>query len=185
MFCSECGKQVKDDAKFCGECGATQSATDLVQKSALNPIKTSLLNGDQRDTLSYKLGLLCKRNPQIFKIAVAGIFLLVLFTLLGGKKEAGTETAQSNKVASVADLEPQVATHAFGVCMAYHSAVKKDGIDGLNTAPIIASGKIRGNATDEGQDWIYRYFMLGENEEAKKIMLNEAEKSCQMLNLPF
>lgn len=25
MFCSECGKQVADDAKFCGECGAVQS----------------------------------------------------------------------------------------------------------------------------------------------------------------
>ena len=25
MFCSECGKQVADDAKFCGECGAVQT----------------------------------------------------------------------------------------------------------------------------------------------------------------
>lgn len=32
MFCIECGKQVKDDAKFCGECGAVQTTTEQTPK---------------------------------------------------------------------------------------------------------------------------------------------------------
>lgn len=33
MFCSECGKQVADNARFCGECGTAQ-ATDISEQQS-------------------------------------------------------------------------------------------------------------------------------------------------------
>lgn len=45
MFCIECGKQVKDDVKFCGECGADQlnSEQPLTQTIAKT---NSMVNDD-------------------------------------------------------------------------------------------------------------------------------------------
>ena len=94
--------------------------------------------------------------------------LLLPFCLLGCSK-------------SFDKLEPQVATHALGVCLAYHSAITKD-LEKLSdkVRTLTSYANVRGNLTDEGQGWITRYYM-GD----KEVLLKEAKDSCQISGLPF
>ena len=50
MFCSECGKEIKDNAKFCSSCGANQTLTNSDQsKSNLkNDSKNLIYDGFKR-----------------------------------------------------------------------------------------------------------------------------------------
>ena len=94
--------------------------------------------------------------------------LLLPFCLLGCSK-------------SFDKLEPQEATHALGVCLAYHSAVRKD-LEKLSdkVRTLTSYPNVRANLTDQGQDWIARYYM-GD----KEVLLKEAEDSCRISGLPF
>lgn len=78
------------------------------------------------------------------------------------------------------NLEPREATHALGVCSAYHMVVKKD-LDTLSEKirTLMSYSNVRGNLTDVGQDWIARYFM-GD----KEVLLQEATEGCRVSGLP-
>ena len=93
MFCSECGKQVADDAKFCGECGTVQSNVEQTPKIKVEEVTT-------RNKLQASV-----TSPSSGKSSRVGIFLLwtvivvaALFALKHFQKQ--TETAQSNQVES-------------------------------------------------------------------------------------
>lgn len=98
MFCSECGKQVEDNAKFCGECGAVQSNVEQTPE-----IKVE--QAANRNKLQAPLTV----TPSSGKSSRVGIFLLwivivvaALFALKHFQNQ--TETAQegqSNQVESV------------------------------------------------------------------------------------
>lgn len=77
-------------------------------------------------------------------------------------------------------LEPQEATHALGVCLAYHSAIVKD-LDTMSdrVKTLMSHANIRGNLMDEMQSWIARYYM-GD----KEVLLKEAKDGCRTSGLP-
>lgn len=57
MFCSECGKQVQDNAKFCGECGARTAAN--INEDKADSTTFSFANGrleiiEQADVVNAK-----------------------------------------------------------------------------------------------------------------------------------
>ncbi|NOT15558.1 MAG: zinc ribbon domain-containing protein [Methylotenera sp.] len=85
MFCSECGKQVADDAKFCGECGAVQNSF------AKTPPSTTV-NSTQYPAVKTMSGI----------VKFGGGFLVLMFTLaiiaplLGGKKAKGVSQPTSD-----------------------------------------------------------------------------------------
>ena len=72
MFCSECGKQVAGDAKFCGECGAAQSNAEQVISKATITSSAAPSSG----------------NSNVAGYVVGAIWLVLLFSLYG-KKEGG------------------------------------------------------------------------------------------------
>ena len=81
MFCSDCGKPVDNEANFCGECGALQSATPM-------PINTHLQKNIpqlEKNGTSYSVKL--EANPPVQKYLawiIAAAVLVFLFVLLGG-----------------------------------------------------------------------------------------------------
>lgn len=48
MFCNKCGKELKDDAKFCTDCGCRIEKTDDVQFSKPNEINTDSDSGSEK-----------------------------------------------------------------------------------------------------------------------------------------
>lgn len=122
MFCSECGKQVEDSAKFCGECGTVQTTAGLeTSTTASNRIQScpscnikGWEHGKQCGSCGYVEGEeVTTRNklqasvtsPSSGKSSRIGVFLLwaiiiaaALFALKHFQKQ--TETAQSNQVVS-------------------------------------------------------------------------------------
>lgn len=57
MFCSECGGQVLDHAKFCGECGSALPTNKLDEKITKKPIVTTLGKDDKKLTFASKIGI--------------------------------------------------------------------------------------------------------------------------------
>ena len=78
-------------------------------------------------------------------------------------------------------LDPQTATHALGVCLAYHSSVKND-LESLSgkTRTLFSYPNVRANLQDEGKDWIIRYTMGDKN-----VLLKEAKEGCDLAGLPY
>ena len=97
MFCSECGMQVADNAKFCGECGAVQADVEQAPK-----IKV------EQEANRNKLQASLTATPNSSKSSRIGIFLLwaviivaALFALKHFQKQTETtQEGQSNQVES-------------------------------------------------------------------------------------
>lgn len=60
MFCSECGKQIENDAKFCGECGAVQAdveqAPKAEQKQVASVASNTVLSNVNKRIAGYVVG---------------------------------------------------------------------------------------------------------------------------------
>lgn len=46
MYCSQCGAQIGEDAKFCSSCGASNQATQSVQQPSSQPIVVNVTNAN-------------------------------------------------------------------------------------------------------------------------------------------
>ncbi|MBQ8149204.1 MAG: TM2 domain-containing protein [Clostridia bacterium] len=46
MYCSQCGKQISEQAKFCPECGASNQATQTVTRASNQPIVVNVINNN-------------------------------------------------------------------------------------------------------------------------------------------
>ena len=97
MFCSECGKQVADDAKFCGECGTVQSNVEQTPKIKVEEVTT-------RNKLQASVTSPSSGNSNVTGYIVGAIMLVGLgyFTVshFAADKMETTEIAQSNQVES-------------------------------------------------------------------------------------
>ncbi len=52
MFCSHCGKEIRDDASFCPECGTPVYRKDETQKAAENVEKGSPVSDSEQPSAS-------------------------------------------------------------------------------------------------------------------------------------
>ena len=82
------------------------------------------------------------------------------------------------------DLPPDVATRALAQCFAYHSTVKKD-IASVShkMQDLMSKPNVRGNFQAEGNAWIYAHSFA--SAEQKASILDQAQKACKQVGLPF
>ena len=87
MFCSSCGNQLPDGARFCPKCGASQQAVDVeaIRKpeTVSNPVASQPANVRKTDTKKTRL-------PLILGLAGGGVLMVALtvilaVVLIGGK----------------------------------------------------------------------------------------------------
>ena len=70
MFCSECGKQVGDEAKFCGECGAPTNADGNILHPAIQ--ETTTVSNENKVALNMAAVAVNSKSVGI-------AFILILF----------------------------------------------------------------------------------------------------------
>jgi uncharacterized membrane protein YvbJ len=123
MFCSECGKQVAGDAKFCGECGAAQSNAEQVISKATITSSAAPSSG----------------NSNVAGYVVGAIWLVLLFSLYG-KKEGSIEQpaerfeATAEAAPATEDTQIKESNKAYGICLGYHFIYFSDKKDEVKQA---------------------------------------------------
>lgn len=115
VFCSECGNQVKDNAKFCGDCGSVQRASNSGEKITSIPLVTALNNDNHKVTLASKIGffglaifllillILGSDNDSAELALSAGLIANSPFADANSDKQATTEKATQNQFIENAD----------------------------------------------------------------------------------
>lgn len=86
MFCSECGKQLADDAKFCGECGAAQSNEEQ-----------SLQQVSQKASVEIKNTNYFSANYLLAYFIVSAILALIFYAL-SDKSEVEANVADTTQL---------------------------------------------------------------------------------------
>lgn len=82
MYCSHCGVQIGENAKFCPECGASNQATQTVTQPSNQPVVVNVINSNNNtnsNTNSNGMSF-----PQ--KSRWAAFFLCLFFGYLGAHK---------------------------------------------------------------------------------------------------
>ena len=73
MFCTQCGSQIKDNAKFCSKCGARVGGEPVQPQPQQTEEYYTVVKGDTATKISIKYGISLtefkKLNPQIQNIS--------------------------------------------------------------------------------------------------------------------
>lgn len=99
MFCQKCGKEIKDNAKFCNYCGAEQStkengmSTEKIQVDETGNTE-KILSSESVATVKPKKN---KKLLAIIVAVVAIIFICCLFSCNSSKKKNSTDHEQQNE----------------------------------------------------------------------------------------
>lgn len=79
MYCKECGKEVVGDAKFCGNCGASQDGSVQAAKSGLDVNLLVLESKKKSFAITIIAGLICPGAGYMY----AGSILWGVISLIG------------------------------------------------------------------------------------------------------
>lgn len=83
MYCSQCGKQIGEDAKFCPNCGASNQATQNVQQPSQQPIVVNVVNNNENVNTNTNVN---GGAPIRFKSRWVAFFLCLFLGFLGAHK---------------------------------------------------------------------------------------------------
>ena len=106
MFCSECGKLVADNAKFCGECGAVQASVAPVQPSrSQNNIHNAEADKNEyarQAAQNYSAGAVVKTPKKNYLLIIVVVVIVLLIRIFGGKGDAALD--EFKKTAAGVDM---------------------------------------------------------------------------------
>lgn len=97
MFCNKCGKQIADDAKYCGKCGHPTALADNIQANAP-------MNSIQQTPVIVKKG--SSGAVQIVLLTlILIVFIVILLTILSMSKANSKSTVNQSRQNFLAERE--------------------------------------------------------------------------------